>query len=129
MMISSNCTQLNQDHWPPDPSCNYVSNFMISASIDIFIIYYVFYSRMSSEIIKCRECGHEFDTLDSLKEHEKIEQEDKELQNICICIIRNNSSRFGIFDLMKVGLPQYSFSGDTLFCWPAGGTVYYYTHH
>jgi hypothetical protein len=81
---------------------------MISASIDIFIIYYVFYSRMSSEIIKCRECGHEFDTLDSLKEHEKSEQEDKELQNICICIIRNNSSRFGIFDLMKVGLPQYS---------------------
>jgi len=36
---------------------------------------------MSSEIIKCKECGQEFDTLDSLKEHEKSEQEDKELQN------------------------------------------------
>jgi len=54
---------------------------MISASIDIFIIYYVFCSRMSSEIIKCKECGQEFDTIDSLKEHERSEQEEKELQN------------------------------------------------
>ena len=36
---------------------------------------------MSSEIIKCKECGQEFDTLDSLKKKEKSEQEDKELQN------------------------------------------------
>ena len=34
----------------------------------------------SSEIIRCKECGQEFDTVDALK-HEKSEQEDKELQN------------------------------------------------
>ena len=35
----------------------------------------------SSEIIRCKECGQEFDTIDALKEHEKSEQEGKELQN------------------------------------------------
>ncbi len=35
----------------------------------------------SSEIISCKECGQKFDTIDALKEHEKSEQEDKELQN------------------------------------------------
>ena len=40
-----------------------------------------FILRMSSEIIRCKECGQEFDTIDSLKEHEGSEQEEKELQN------------------------------------------------
>jgi hypothetical protein len=35
----------------------------------------------SSEIISCKECGQHFDTIDALREHEKSEQEDKELQN------------------------------------------------
>ena len=35
----------------------------------------------SSEIIRCKECGQVFDTIESLKEHEKSEEEDKELQN------------------------------------------------
>jgi len=35
---------------------------------------------MSGEIIKCK-CGQEFDTLDSLKEHERSEQEEEKLQN------------------------------------------------
>jgi hypothetical protein len=35
----------------------------------------------SSEIIRCKEYGQEFDTVDALREHEKSEQEDKELQN------------------------------------------------
>ncbi|HEY9387063.1 MAG TPA: hypothetical protein VIP70_08480 [Nitrososphaeraceae archaeon] len=34
-----------------------------------------------SEIIRCKECGQKFDTLDSLKEQERSEQEDKELRN------------------------------------------------
>jgi hypothetical protein len=34
-----------------------------------------------SEIISCKECGQQFDTIDALKEHEKSEKEDKELQN------------------------------------------------
>jgi len=29
----------------------------------------------------CKECGQVFDTIESLKEHEKSEEEDKELQN------------------------------------------------
>lgn len=52
------------------------------ASIDIFIICYVFlFLGMSGEIIKRKECGQEFDDIHSLKEHERSEQEDKELQN------------------------------------------------
>jgi hypothetical protein len=35
----------------------------------------------SSEIISCKEFGQHFDTIDALREHEKSEQEDKELQN------------------------------------------------
>jgi uncharacterized ferredoxin-like protein len=35
----------------------------------------------SSEIISCKECGQQFDTIDALREHEKSEQEDKDLQN------------------------------------------------
>jgi hypothetical protein len=35
----------------------------------------------SSEIITCKECGQHFDTIDALREHEKSEQEDRELQN------------------------------------------------
>jgi len=35
----------------------------------------------SSEIIRCKECGQVFDTIESLKEHEESEKEDKELQN------------------------------------------------
>jgi hypothetical protein len=35
----------------------------------------------SSEIISCKECGQHFDTIDALREHEKSEQEDKEIQN------------------------------------------------
>ena len=34
----------------------------------------------SREIISCRECGQNFDTIDALREHERSE-EDKELQN------------------------------------------------
>jgi hypothetical protein len=35
----------------------------------------------SSEIIRCKECGQEFDTIESLEEHEESENEDNELQN------------------------------------------------
>jgi hypothetical protein len=42
---------------------------------------YIICVMSSSEIIRCKECGQEFDTIDALKEHEKSEQEDKELQN------------------------------------------------
>ena len=35
----------------------------------------------TSEIISCKECGQRFDTIDALKEHEKSEKEEKELQN------------------------------------------------
>ena len=35
----------------------------------------------SSEIISCKECGQRFDTIEALREHEKSEQQDKELQN------------------------------------------------
>ena len=35
----------------------------------------------SSEIISRKECGQHFDTIDALIEHEKSEQQDKQLQN------------------------------------------------
>ncbi|HYT44466.1 MAG TPA: hypothetical protein VEP90_19205 [Methylomirabilota bacterium] len=35
----------------------------------------------SSEIMTCNKCGQVFDTIESLKEHEKSELEDEELQN------------------------------------------------
>jgi hypothetical protein len=41
----------------------------------------VFVHLSSSEIISCKECGQHFDTIDALREHEKSEKEDKELQN------------------------------------------------
>lgn len=35
----------------------------------------------SSEIIRCKECGQIFDTIESLQEHENSEKEEKELEN------------------------------------------------
>jgi transcription initiation factor IIE alpha subunit len=35
----------------------------------------------SSELLRCEECGQEFDTIDSLREHQKSEREDEELRN------------------------------------------------
>jgi hypothetical protein len=35
----------------------------------------------SSEIISCKECGQHFDTIAALRDHERSEKEDKELQN------------------------------------------------
>ena len=35
----------------------------------------------SSEIIACEECGQEFDTIESLKEHQEVERQEKELRN------------------------------------------------
>jgi hypothetical protein len=45
------------------------------------MILLVFVLLSSSEIISCKECGQHFDTIDALREHERSEQEDKELQN------------------------------------------------
>jgi hypothetical protein len=45
------------------------------------MIMLVFVHLSSSEIISCKECGQHFDTIDALREHEKSEQDDKELQN------------------------------------------------
>jgi uncharacterized Zn-finger protein len=41
----------------------------------------IFVHLSSSEIISCKECGQQFDRIEALREHEKSEQEDKELQN------------------------------------------------
>ena len=49
--------------------------------IYFLMIMLVFVHLSSSEIISCKECGQHFDTIDALREHEKAEQEDKELQN------------------------------------------------
>jgi hypothetical protein len=35
----------------------------------------------SSEPIMCEECGQLFDTIESLKEHQETEREEKELRN------------------------------------------------
>jgi hypothetical protein len=35
----------------------------------------------SSEPIMCEECGQVFDTIESLKEHQETEREEKELRN------------------------------------------------
>ena len=35
----------------------------------------------SSEPIRCDECGQEFDTIDSLKEHQEVERQEKELRS------------------------------------------------
>ena len=45
------------------------------------MIMLIFVHLSSSEIISCKECGQHFDTIDALKEHEKSEKEEKELQN------------------------------------------------
>jgi hypothetical protein len=45
------------------------------------MIMLVFVHLSFSEIISCKECGQHFDTIDALREHEKSEKEDKELQN------------------------------------------------
>jgi hypothetical protein len=36
-------------------------------------------TQMSS--IRCDECGQEFDTIDSLKEHREVERQEKELRS------------------------------------------------
>ncbi len=43
--------------------------------LDIFLVVIVHLS--SGEIIGCKECGQNFDTMDALREHEKSEQQDK----------------------------------------------------
>ena len=35
----------------------------------------------SSEILRCRECGQTFDTVESLREHMRSEKEDMENRN------------------------------------------------
>jgi hypothetical protein len=35
----------------------------------------------SSEILKCRECGQTFDTVESFREHMRSEKEDMENRN------------------------------------------------
>jgi hypothetical protein len=35
----------------------------------------------SEEPIRCDECGQEFDTIDSLKEHQEAERQEKELRS------------------------------------------------
>jgi predicted nucleic acid-binding Zn ribbon protein len=35
----------------------------------------------SSEPIICEECGQTFDTIESLREHQETEREEKELRN------------------------------------------------
>ena len=35
----------------------------------------------SEEPIRCDECGQEFDTIDSLKEHQQVERQEKELRS------------------------------------------------
>jgi hypothetical protein len=35
----------------------------------------------SSEVMRCEECGQEFDTIDSLKEHQKLEITKREQRN------------------------------------------------
>ena len=35
----------------------------------------------SEEPITCEECGQEFDTIDSLKEHRETERQEKELRS------------------------------------------------
>ena len=35
----------------------------------------------SEEPIRCDECGQEFDTIDSLKEHREVERQEKELRS------------------------------------------------
>ena len=45
------------------------------------MIMLLFVHLSSSEIISCKECGQHFDIVDALREHEKSEQQDRELQN------------------------------------------------
>ena len=35
----------------------------------------------SSESLRCKECGQEFDNIDTLKEHQTSEREETELRN------------------------------------------------
>lgn len=35
----------------------------------------------SGESPRCNECGQEFDTIESLKEHQEAERQEKELRN------------------------------------------------
>lgn len=53
---------------------SYLAKFKLSDASNIV-------DMSSSEIIRCKECGEVFDTIESLKEHEKSEREDQELQN------------------------------------------------
>ncbi len=47
----------------------------------------------SSEILSCSECGQHFDTIDALREHEKSEQQDKELQSKGLYQLRTRPSQ------------------------------------
>jgi hypothetical protein len=35
----------------------------------------------SSELLRCAACGQEFETVDSLREHQAAEKEEEELRN------------------------------------------------
>ncbi len=35
----------------------------------------------SSEFLRCKICGQDFETIDSLREHEEAEKEEEELRN------------------------------------------------
>jgi transcription initiation factor IIE alpha subunit len=35
----------------------------------------------SSELLRCTVCGQEFETVDSLREHQRAEKEEEELRN------------------------------------------------
>jgi hypothetical protein len=39
------------------------------------------YAQVFSEPIMCDECGQEFDTIESLREHIEVEAQEKELRN------------------------------------------------
>ena len=58
----------------PKLHSSYLAKFKLSDASNIV-------DMSSSEIIRCKECGEVFDTIESLKEHEKSEREDQELQN------------------------------------------------
>jgi hypothetical protein len=45
------------------------------------MIMLLFVHLSSSEIISCKQYGQHFGTIDALREREKSEQQDKELQN------------------------------------------------
>lgn len=36
----------------------------------------------SSEFLRCKICGRDFETIDSLREHQQAEKEEEQLRNI-----------------------------------------------